>query len=87
MQGDVAFLVTLSPEGTWIYSLTHSKANLLTPGGDEGKYSLYLQDTKQGVWVAHGQKPQLPDGFQGRIFKDSVRESVTECVVSLCRIL
>ena len=30
-----------------------SKANLLTPGCREGKYSVYLQGTKQGEWVAN----------------------------------
>ena len=31
--------------------------------------------------------PELPDGFQGGIFKDSVRESITGYVISSCTIL
>lgn len=35
-------------------------ADLLTLGCGEGKYSIYLQGTKQRVWVAHVQKTQTP---------------------------
>ena len=36
--------------------LSYSKANLMTPGSDEGKYSIYLQGSKQGKWAAVTQK-------------------------------
>lgn len=38
--------------------LLHSKANLLTLGCTEGKYSIYLQGTKQGECAAQTQKAQ-----------------------------
>ena len=34
----------------------HSKANLLTPGCGGGKYSVYLQGTKQGEWATNAQE-------------------------------
>lgn len=36
--------------------LSYSKTHLMTPGGDEGKYSFYLQGSKQGKWAAFTQK-------------------------------
>ena len=32
-------------------------------------------------------RPEPPDGFQERLFKDSVRERVTGCMISSCTIL
>ena len=29
-------------------------------------------------------RPKLPDGIQGRVFKDKVRERVSRCIISLC---
>ena len=29
-------------------------------------------------------RPELPDGFQGKVFRDRVRERVAGCVISLC---
>ena len=49
----------------------HSKANLLTPDCDEGKYSVYCR-AKQGEQTAHAQKTQTPDGFQGKVFKGNI---------------
>ena len=43
------------PKGTWVHLLCN-KANLLTPGCSEGKYSIYLQGTKQGERVVCAQK-------------------------------
>ena len=40
--------------------LPRSKANLLTLGCGEGKYSIYLQGTKKGEWAANAQKTQTP---------------------------
>ena len=36
--------------------LSYSKTNLMTPGGDEGKHSIYLQGSKHGKWAAFTQK-------------------------------
>ena len=32
-------------------------------------------------------RPELPDGFQGGVFKGSVREGTARCVISLCTVL
>ena len=44
------------------------KANLLTPGCAEGKYSLYLQDDKQGKQAVHAQKTWTLHSFSGKVF-------------------
>ena len=50
-----------------------SKTNLLTPGCGEGKYSVYCRvpskENKQLVL----KRPELPNGFQGRVFKSNIR--------------
>ena len=62
---------------------THRKANLLTPGCVEGKYSTYF-------WVPSKNKQlmlkRLPSGFQGRGFKGKVRERVVGNVFSSCTV-
>ena len=63
--------------------LMHSKANLLTPGCGEGKYSVYCKENKPLML----KRPKLPNDFEGRVFKDSVRERVTGYVISLYSIL
>ena len=57
-----------------------SEANLLIPGCGEGKYSIYCR-VKQGKWAAL-ERSKLPDDFQGRVFKDRVRERVMEFVLN-----
>ena len=55
-----------------------SQANLLTLDCGEGKYSVYYKVPNIGSSKENSQlmliRPKLPDGFQGRVFKDSVRE-------------
>ena len=46
----------------------HSKANLLTPGCGEGKYSVYLQGAKQGKQAARVQKTRTPRWLSGKGF-------------------
>lgn len=48
--------------------LSYRKANLMTPGGDEGKYSIYLQGSKQGKWAAVTQKTWTPRWLSGKGF-------------------
>ena len=48
--------------------LASSKANLLTPGCGEGKYSIYLQGAKQGEWAAHARKTWTPPWLSGKRF-------------------
>ena len=57
------------------------KANLLTPGCGDEKCSIYCK-AEQGVWVANAKKSKVSDGFQGRVFKDKLREKVASSVVS-----
>ena len=66
-------------------SPAHSKANLLSPGCGEGKYSFVVR-----CWYKENscsKPPKSPKGFQQSIFKGSVREGVPECVISSCTIL
>ena len=73
---------------TWICLSDISKANVLTPGCGEGKYSIYCKVPSVGPSKENGQlmlrRPKLPNGFQGRVFKDSVRERVMGCMISSC---
>ena len=74
------------PNQTWVCSPVLSKANLLTSGCGEGKYSVYCREpSKENVQLML-QRPELPDGFQGRGFKGSVREGAAGCVISLYKI-
>lgn len=47
-----------------------------TPGLVKVEYSVYYW-AKEGEGAAHAQKTQIPQGFQGRSFKDRVRERVS----------
>lgn len=58
----------------WFACLTFSKTNLLSQDSGEGKYSVYLQGTKQGKWAANAQRTQTPCWFYlQRIFKDDIK--------------
>ena len=61
------------PNQTWVCSPARSKAHLLTPRCGEGKCSVCCR-TNQEVQAANAQKAQTPHGFQGKVFKDRVRE-------------
>ena len=45
---------------TWVCSPTHSKANLLTPGSGEGKWSVYCKVPYKKSGTADAQKAQTP---------------------------
>ena len=49
-----------------------SKTNLLKPGGGEEKYSVYYRHKAKSMWVAYAQKTELPESFQGKVFKGSI---------------
>ena len=55
----------------------HNKANLMTPGCGQGKYSVYCKAPNMGPNKENRKlrltRPKLPSGFQGRGFKVSVR--------------
>ena len=72
---------------TWVHLPVHSKANLLAPGCGEGKYRVYCKAPNIGPTKEKGQllnkRPELPDGFQGRVFKGKVRERVAGYLISL----
>ena len=67
-------LLQLLLNQTWVCLPMHSKTNLLTPACGEGKYSVYCrapsEESKQLVFI----RPKLPEAFQGKVFKDRVRE-------------
>ena len=62
---------TVSPKQTWVRSPARSKANLLTLGCGEGKYSVYCKAPNVGPSKENGQlmrkRPKLPNGFQGSV--------------------
>ena len=45
-----------------------STANLLTPGCDEVKYSIYCRASSKKNGQLMFKRPELPNGFQGRVF-------------------
>ena len=82
----LTFLKVL-PNQTWVCSLECNKANLLTPGCGEGKYNLYCRapSTEKGQLKLKG--PELPNGFQERDFKGTVRERTAGCMISCAQFL
>ena len=64
------------PNQTWVYLPTCSKANLLTLGCGEGKYSMYRRAPSKESRQLVLKRPQLPEGFQRKVFKNRVREGV-----------
>ena len=69
---------------TWVHLPTHSKTNLLTLGCDGGKCSIYCRaPSKESRQLEELKRPELPDGFQGEVFKDRVREGSLGCVISV----
>ena len=51
------------------------------------KSTAFITGTKQGECAACAQNTELPRGFQGRIFKQNVKERVTGYMISWCTIL
>ena len=69
---------------TWVHLPTHSKTNLLTLGCDGGKCSIYCRaPSKESRQLEELKRPELPDGFQGEVFKDRVREGSLGYVISV----
>lgn len=64
-----------------------SKANLLTPVCGEGKHSIFCRMPSSENGQLMLKRSELPDNFEGRDFKVSVKEGVTGYSISLCSIL
>lgn len=58
---------------TWSAHLMHSKANLLIPGGGEGKYWVYCRMPSAENRQLMLERLKLPDGFQSKVFKGKDR--------------
>ena len=80
-------LIALLLSQKWVRSPMNSKANLLTPACVEGQYSVYCRVPSKENRQLMLKRPKLPDGFQGRGFKGSVREGTAGYMISLCKIL
>ena len=52
----------------------HSKANLLTLGCGEEKCSVYCRAPSKESRQLVLKRPELPEGFQGKVFKNRMRE-------------
>lgn len=65
---------------TWVCWPSHSKTNLPTPGGGEGKGN--VTQAQERVWAANVQKTWTLGELQGNVFKDRVRQRVAECLIS-----
>lgn len=63
------------------------KANLLTPGCGEGKYSVDCKAPSMEKGQIMLKRPKFLDDFLGRGFKCSVREGAAGCVISSWTIL
>ena len=48
---------------------------------------LFLQGQARSTGSLCSKDPDLPDGLQGKVFKNRVREGVSECMISWCTIL
>ena len=66
--------------------MASSKANLLKPG--EEKYGADCKVPSVGSRHKNGQlmlkRSEPSESFPGRLFEDKARETITECVISLC---
>ena len=60
----------------------HSKSNLLTLGCGEGKVNIYFRAPRKENGRRLLTRPKLPNGFQGKVFKDRVRERVVGYMIS-----
>ena len=67
---------------TWVFSPVHSEANLLTLRCGEAKYNVYCRALSKESRQLVLKRPELPEGFQGKVFKDRVREGVMGCMIS-----
>ena len=88
--------LALLPNQTWVHSpniqqLQHTTYNDMQQlGCGEGKYSVYCKAPKMGP-IKNRQlmlkRPKPPDAFQGRFFKNGVRERITGSFIRSCTIL
>ena len=67
---------------TWVRSPMGSKAKLLTLGCGEGRVSIYCRAPSKENGQLVLKRPELPNGFQGRGFKGSVREGADQLMHS-----
>lgn len=62
------------PNQTGVHFPEGNKADLLMPGCGKGKCGIYYKTPSKESRQLVLQRPKLPDGFQGTIFKDRVKE-------------
>ena len=67
-------LIFMLPNQTWVHSPECCKANLWTPGCGEGKWGIYCRAPSKESRQLMLKRLKLPNGFQGKVFKDRVRE-------------
>ena len=67
-------VVLLLPNQTWVYLPTCSRVTLLTVGGGEEKGSVIAGCQARSPVVLVLKIPDLPEGLQGKVFKDRMRE-------------
>ena len=66
--------VTLLLKQTWVYLPMCCKANLVTLDCGEGKCSIYCWCQVRSPGQPVLKRPELPEGLQGKVFKEKVRE-------------
>ena len=75
-------MVMLLLSQTWVHS-QYTWTNLLIMGCDEEKNSIDCRGASKDNRQLMLQRPNLPDGFQGKGFQDGVREGAAVCELSL----
>ena len=80
-------LLSLLPNQTWVGAPVHSEANLLIPGCSEGKCSIGCSAPCKESRQLLLKIAELLDDFQGKVFKDRVRERGWEVLDQLVDIL
>lgn len=65
----------------------HNKANLLTPDCGGAKCSAYCRAPNKESRQLVLKRPELLDGFQGKVFKDKLREGSCGVHAQLMEIL
>ena len=71
-------MMTPVTKQTWVRSPMPCRTNLLTQGCGEGKCRAYCRCQARSPEL---QRPKLPEGFQGQIFKD--KEGLVLCISSV----
>ena len=62
------------PNQAWVCLHVHNKANLLTSGCGEGKCSVCCRAPSKESRQLVLRRPNHPESFQGKVFKDRIRE-------------